>query len=713
VEIVHPTIGPITQPTCLTATGSFTITNYNSSYTYVVTPSAGVSISGNTITAPTGSYTVIATLGACSSVACASVTVNAQPAQPNAATLYVTQPTCTIATGTIVITAPTGTGLTYSINNAAYQSGVSFGGLSSGNYSVRVKNAAGCISVATVTIINTQPSTLAQVTVGSVTQPTCSTATGSFTITNYNSSYTYVVTPSAVVSISGNTITAPAGTYTVTATLGACSSVACASVTVNAQPSTPAHVTVGEVTQPTCLTATGSFAITNYNSSYTYVVTPSAGVSISGNTITAPAGTYTVTATLGACTSVACASVTVNAQPFTPAQVTVGSVTQPTCLTDTGSFTITNYNSSYTYVVTPSAGVSISGNTITAPTGTYTVTATLGACSSVACASVTVNTQPFTPAHVTLGEVTQPTCSTATGSFTITNYNSSYTYVVTPSAGVSISGNTITAPAGSYTVTATLGACTSVACASVTVNTQPAQLNAATLYVTQPTCTTATGTIVITAPTGTGLTYSINDAAYQSGVSFGGLSSGNYSVRVKNAVGCISVEIVTIIHAQPATPAQVTLGEVTQPTCSTITGSFSITNYNSSYTYVVTPSDGVSISGNTVTAPEGVYTVTATLGTCTSIASETITVGLVARFVLAVNLSPNPYTENFSLSLTTCSDEKVSVIVYDMAGKLIEQLEIYPKDAVSLKIGNRYSTGVYNIIVKQGSEMQILRAVKR
>jgi hypothetical protein len=600
-----------------------------------------------------------------------------------------------------------------------------------------------------------------------------------------------VVTPSAGVSISGNTITAPAGSYTVTATLGACTSVACASVTVNAQPFTPAQVTVSSVTQPTCLTATGSFTITNYNSSYNYVVTPSAGVSISGNTITAPTGTYTVTATLGACSSVACASVSVNAQPATPAQVTVGSVTQPTCLTATGSFTITNYNSSYTYVVTPSAGVSISGNTITAPTGSYTVTATLGACTSVACDSVTVNAQPAqpnaatlyvtqptctiatgtivitaptgtgltysinnaayqsgvsfgglssgnysvrvknaagcisvatvtiihaqpaTPAQVTVGSVTQPTCLSATGSFTITNYNSSYTYVVTPSAGVSISGNTITAPAGSYTVTATLGACSSVACASVTVNAQPAQPNAATLYVTQPTCTIATGTIVITAPTGTGLTYSINNAAYQSGVSFGGLSSGNYSVRVKNAIGCISVEIVTIIHAQPATPAQVTLGEVTQPTCSTITGSFSITNYNSSYTYVVTPSDGVSISGNTITAPDGVYTVTATLGTCTSIASETITVGLVARFVLAVNLSPNPYTENFSLSLTTCSDEKVSVIVYDMAGKLIEQLEIYPRDAVSLKIGNRYSTGVYNIIVKQGSEMQILRAVKR
>ncbi|MDP3313922.1 hypothetical protein, partial [Lutibacter sp.] len=62
---------------------------------------------------------------------------------------------------------------------------------------------------------------------------------------------------------------------------------------------------------------------------------------------------------------------------------------------------------------------------------------------------VTVIPIPPTP---TIGTVTQPTCSTSTGSFIITNYNATYTYAVTPSTGVTQSGNTITAPAGSYTV---------------------------------------------------------------------------------------------------------------------------------------------------------------------------------------------------------------------------------------------------------------------
>jgi gliding motility-associated-like protein/uncharacterized repeat protein (TIGR01451 family) len=69
-----------------------------------------------------------------------------------------------------------------------------------------------------------------------------------------------------------------------------------------------------------------------------------------------------------------------------------------------------------------------------------------------------------------LSVVTQPTCSVATGSFTITNYNATYIYAVTPSTGVTIVDNTVTAPAGSYTVTATSGSCSSPASAPATIN---------------------------------------------------------------------------------------------------------------------------------------------------------------------------------------------------------------------------------------------------
>lgn len=83
---------------------------------------------------------------------------------------------------------------------------------------------------------------------------------------------------------------------------------------------------------------------------------------------------------------------------------------------------------------------------------------------------LTVNTTLSQP---TLSTPIQPTCTTSNGSFTIANYNASYTYTVSPSAGVTVSGNTVTAPTGNYTVTAKLGTCTSVASSGVVINSQP------------------------------------------------------------------------------------------------------------------------------------------------------------------------------------------------------------------------------------------------
>jgi gliding motility-associated-like protein len=624
--IETPILSSVTQPTCSVATGGFSIANYNASYVYTSSPSVGVTISGNTVTAPAGTYTITAKLGACISVASVSNVVNAQPITPTQPTLSnVTQPTCSVATGSFTITN----------YNASYvytsspSVGVTISGntviAAAGSYTITATIGV-CSSVASaINTVNVQPNTPEQPTLSSVIQPNCTVATGSFTITNYNVSYVYTSSPSVGVTISGNTVTAPAGTYTITAKLGACISVASVSNVVNAQPITPTQPTLSNVTQPTCSVATGSFTITNYNASYFYISSPSVGVTISGNTVTAPAGSYTITATLGVCTSVTSASKTVNTQSVTPLQPTLSSVTQPTCSVATGSFTITNYDASYIYTVSPSVDVSVSGNTVTAPAGTYTISAKLGACISVASVSNVVNAQLITPTQPTLSSVTQPTCSVVTGSFTITNYNTSYVYTSSPSVGVTISGNTVTAPAGSYTITATLGVCTSVTSASKTVNTQPVTPAQPTLSsVTQPTCSIATGSFTITNYDASYI-YTVSPSV---DVSVSGNTvtalAGTYTITV--TLGLCQISTNTTVNAQPVTPEQPILSNVTQPTCSVATGSFTITNYNASYVYTSSPSVGVAISGNTVTAPAGSYTITATLGVCTSVTSASKTV---------------------------------------------------------------------------------------
>ena len=48
---------------------------------------------------------------------------------PAAPTVTLTQPTCILATGTITVTAPTGAGMTYSIDGLTYQASATFSGL--------------------------------------------------------------------------------------------------------------------------------------------------------------------------------------------------------------------------------------------------------------------------------------------------------------------------------------------------------------------------------------------------------------------------------------------------------------------------------------------------------------------------------------------------------------------------------------------------------
>jgi hypothetical protein len=79
----------------------------------------------------------------------------------------------------------------------------------------------------------------------------------------------------------------------------------------------------------------------------------------------------------------------------------------------------------------------------------------------------------------------------------------------------------------------------------------------------------------------------------------------------------------------------------------------------------------------------------------------------------SVKAYPNPYSENFNLSVTTSSEDKVGIVVYDMTGRLIERREVRPSDMVEQQIGDRYPSGVYNVVVTQGEEVKTVRVIKR
>ncbi|TYB69045.1 DUF3494 domain-containing protein, partial [Bizionia saleffrena] len=226
-----------------TAPGNVSLTGVTVPSGFTLNTDGTVAIPPNT---PAGNYNVeyqICEVNNSTNCDTANMSVNVVCEQIDTPTVSIDQPTCDTSTGTITVTAPTGTGLTYSINGSAYQIGNTFASLASGNYNVTVKNAADCISKASSVIIAKQPTTPVQPEISINTQTTCTTTTGSFTITNYEASYAYVVSPSTEVTISGDTVTAPAGTYTITSTLESCTSDASASVTITEQPGTPSEPT--------------------------------------------------------------------------------------------------------------------------------------------------------------------------------------------------------------------------------------------------------------------------------------------------------------------------------------------------------------------------------------------------------------------------------------------------------------------------------------
>ncbi|NGY37293.1 T9SS type B sorting domain-containing protein, partial [Flavobacterium sp. XN-5] len=76
---VQPILSINAQPSCISSSGSFKISNYNAAYSYTISPSTGVVRSVDLVTAPSGNYVVTATFGTCS--ASASITVNPIPPQ--------------------------------------------------------------------------------------------------------------------------------------------------------------------------------------------------------------------------------------------------------------------------------------------------------------------------------------------------------------------------------------------------------------------------------------------------------------------------------------------------------------------------------------------------------------------------------------------------------------------------------------------------------
>jgi hypothetical protein len=88
-------------------------------------------------------------------------------------------------------------------------------------------------------------------------------------------------------------------------------------------------------------------------------------------------------------------------------------------------------------------------------------------------------------------------------------------------------------------------------------------------------------------------------------------------------------------------------------------------------------------------------------------------VARLAKVPFAVVAYPNPYSSAFQLDVNTTETAGIDITVYDMVGRLVEQRSVSVNEIETVAIGERYPSGVYNVVVTQGEQTKALRVVKR
>lgn len=599
-----PVIGNITQPTCAMATGSVVLNSLPSGNWTLTRNPGSVTTSGNGTTTTiagleTGTYTFTVTnIALCTSGQSANVVITPQPPSP-ATPLFTVDCTLGFNHAVITVTSPVGAGFEYSLDGSSFQPGAVFSNVANGNHFLAVRNiqgcttignifavSCGCINAPSVILSSESGSTcgLAPVTVpnntfggsatsvtiahngaGSVNPTTSSTSPFSFTYTptSGDRGRTVIITVT-----SNNPLGSPCSPAIVTYTLA-----------VNAIPSAPS---IGTITNLTCTVITGSVVLNGLPSSGNWTLiqypdntsTNGTGTTTTVSGLTAGTFTFAVISAEG-CTSEVSANAVINPQPASPTAPVIGVITQPTCVLSTGSVALSGLPATGTWTLTriPSGvtrtgtGTTYTVTTIPGGTYTYTVTNSTG-CISPESENVVINEQPAIPTAPSVGTITPPTCTSATGSVNILGLPSSGTWtltrypgtVTTTGTGASTTISNLATGTYNYTVTSDAG-CTSGPSANVIIPARPPLPSPPVIgTITQPTFTVPTGSVVLSGlpSSGAWILTRLPDGATTAGAgpnfTVTGLAGGLYTFTITNSFGCRSDTSADVRISTPGKP---------------------------------------------------------------------------------------------------------------------------------------------------------------
>jgi hypothetical protein len=668
----------------------------------------------------------------------------------------VTSGTITVNGGstTMTVTATGGTApYTYKLNNGAYQSSNMFTNVTAGSYTVTVKDANNCTVSKTKTI--SQPGApaalVAAASAGTITcnggttsvVVTATGGTGSYTgvgtFTKAAGTYTFVVTDAAGVTddvtitvtqptlinvtVTTGTIVAYGGstTATVTATGGtpgytysydngtyqssnSFSNVIAGTHTIKAKDSRGCITTkTFSVTQPAqippVVAAATAGTINCYGESATVTVTATGGQApyTGTGTYTKAAGTYTFTVTdaLGNTDDV---TITVAQPAAITVTVSTGSIAVNGGTT-TATVTATGGTGAYTYSYDNGTYQS-SGSFSNVTAGTHNIRVK-DAKGCIGVKSFTVTQPAAAPALVAAATATAINCNGGSSTVTVTATGGTAPYTGT---------GTFSKAAGTYTFTVkdANGIADDV---TITI----AQPTAISVLVTPGTIAVNGGTTTasVTATGGTpAYTYKLNDGAFQSGNTFSDLSSGTYTVTVKDSKGCSSTKSFSISEPDVVPDLGLIVRSGGFGCKGSNTGFIRAEARGGSAPYTYQLNTGAFGTSNMFTnLAAGTYIVTVKDATQRTISTRAVIAQSTRRCnSIGLTVLGNPSITEFRVKIETEATEPISLTVINMSGQKVYQGTGKANDINTF--GKELSQGTYILRVQQGTEVETTRLVK-
>ncbi|SDC78667.1 T9SS type B sorting domain-containing protein [Williamwhitmania taraxaci] len=603
--------------------------------------------------------------------------------------------------GSVTITGSGGTSpYQYSLNGGAYQASGTYSTLTSGPYTITVKDANGCTFIVPVTI--TQPANALTGSISSQTNVLCfGSLSGSVTITGVNGTLPYQYSFQGGAYAATNTFTnLAAGGYTVTVK-DANGCLALVPITIT-QPALALSGTITAQTNVSCNGGNnGTVTVTGVGGTAPYQYSLDGGsYQASGTFGTLTAGSYTVTVKdANLCTNDVAITIT------QPVSAVTGSITTQTNINcfggNDGAVTVAGAGGSLPYQYSINGGAyQASGTFGTLTAGAYTITVK-DANSCTFDVSVTI----IQPAASLTGSITSQTNLTCNGgndgAVTVTASGGTAPYTYNIDGGTFGATATFTNLAGTAHTVIVKDANGCTFNIPVTL-TQPAGINITSEVVVNVTgCFGNTnGSITLTASGGSGaLTYSINGGtSFQATGSFLNIGAGSYQVIVKDSQGCTkNGSLLTVTQ-----PTQVTFTNTTKDlTCNgSLNGEIHFTAAGG------TPPYQYSILGGTPTSwkllPDFTGLAAGTYSLKVKDANGCTTAAAIAKILQPAAIGTDGGTWQ---DVTTCNGANTGSITVNVTGGI-------PPFSFSINGGTTWQptgvflnlfAGTYSVIVKDGN----------